>query len=138
MLPYNQYPTSNFLRLQKRAIKPPTDQDKLEFAEDVADFKADKKYMAGNMTCILTKFGALDANLDVKLSYFTRDMWSQFDRSEQPEPDFKEKMNQGYQHCYQLSKSIPDSVLASHPFPGMKQFGRQKMFLKCVKVKVAF
>lgn len=135
MMPYNQFSGSNFRRLQKRALKPPSEQDKLEFARDVSDFKADKKYMAGNMTCILTKFGALDSNLEVKLSYFTRDMWAQFDRSEQPEPEFKAKMNECYQHCYQMAKSIPDSVLVATPVPGMKQFGRQKMFFKCVKVK---
>merc|ERR1712062_713314 len=47
------------------------------------------------------------------------------------DPEFKAKMNEVYNTCYELSQSIPQSVLDKKG-PMMKQFGRQKCFFKCV------
>ena len=52
---------------------------------------------------------------------------------EEPEPEFKAKMNEVYNTCYELSQSIPQSVLDKKG-PMMKQFGRQKCFFKCCHV----
>jgi len=117
----------------KRAVDPPTKEELQEFAQDVAAFKVMKKAMIGNLTCVLSKLGALDANLNINLNHFTTEKWGMFARGEQPEPAFKAKMIQGYQNCYQLAQKLPTDVLAQKG-PFYQQFGRQMMFFKCAKM----
>ena len=118
----------------KRAIDPPTQEDLEEFAEHVDMFKQMKKSNIGNLTCVLSKFGALDSNLNVRLTHFTNEMWTKFPRGEEPPKEFKDEMIKGLQNCYQLSQSIPQEVL-DRKGSFYKQFGRQMMFFKCKKVR---
>ena len=69
---------------------------------------------------------------DINLSFFTDKMWTMMAPGEF-DPEFKAKMNEVYNTCYELSQSIPQSVLDKKG-PMMKQFGRQKCFFKCVHV----
>ena len=52
---------------------------------------------------------------------------------EEPEPEFKEKIIEGFKQCYQISRKVPQSIIDSHG-PMGKQFGRQKIFYKCTMV----
>ena len=60
-------------------------------------------------------------------------MWKYFAEGEKPEPEFKERLVDGYKTCYELSRKIPQSFLDMKG-PVYKRFGRQKMFFKCVDV----
>lgn len=110
--------------------KRPSAEEFRAFAKQVSGFKSMMKDNFGNLTCVLAKMGALDSKLDIKLNFYTERMWDMFDPSEQPEYEFKEKVNEGYEMCHQLSQSIPESLLEKKG-PMYKQFGRQKMFFKC-------
>merc|ERR1712218_451739 len=58
-------------------------------------------------------------------------MWENgFAEGEEPEPEFKEKLIEGFKQCYQISRKVPQSIIDSHG-PMGKQFGRQKIFYKC-------
>ena len=79
------------------------------------------------------KFDALNSNLGINLKHFTKDMWTQFARGEEPDMEFKSHMQKGYSHCYQMASNIPADLLAKKG-PFYEQFGRQMMFFKCSKV----
>ena len=91
--------------------------------------------MIGNKTCVLSKCGALDKNLGINLQHFTVDMWNMMDASEQPEPEFKARMNEGMEMCYKFSQSIPQDILAAKG-PMYEMFGRQMKFFMCKKVRI--
>merc|ERR1719412_2859563 len=55
-----------------------------------------------------------------------------FESGEEPDYEFKQKMIESYEDCYQMANSLPMDILAKKG-PGFKQFGRQKMFFKCAK-----
>jgi hypothetical protein len=118
------------MRRTKRAIDPPSKDELRQFAEDLKGLKTNMKDNIGNLTCVLSKFGALDDKLQINLNHFTRSMWTWLE--EQPEADFKNKFIAGYKDCYKYSQSIPKDVLENKPL--MKQFGRQMKFFKCAKV----
>lgn len=117
----------------KRAVDPQSEAEMAEFAEKVADFKEMKKDNIGNLSCVLSKMGAFDDNLNIRLTHFTNEIWAETARGEEQEPEFIKQMNEGFQNCYQLSQSIPQDLLARKG-KFYEQFGRQKMFFKCKKV----
>jgi len=127
---YPTYPASSYYRGKRALMNKPSAEEMQEFMGQVAMFKDMKKSMVSNMTCVLTKLGKLDKNLDINLSFFTDKMWTMMAPGEF-DPEFKAKMNEVYNTCYELSQSIPQSVLDKKG-PMMKQFGRQKCFFKCV------
>ena len=129
----NPYLTRPYYRT-KRAVMPPSEKDLEDFAEKIADAKDMMHGTVGNLTCVLSKLGALDANLNINLQHFTQDMWTMFERGEEPDMVFKEKMIESYEDCHTMANSLPLDILAKKG-PGWKQFGRQKMFFKCEKVK---
>ena len=90
-----------------------------------------------NLTCVLRKMGALDANLNINLKHFTKDMWSKFAVGEQPDAEFKKHMVQGFENCHEMATSLPEDLLAKKG-PFYAKFGRQMMFFKCEKVKKMF
>ena len=71
--------------------------------------------------------------VDINLSSYTEDMGKFFAEGEKPEPEFMEKLTDGYKTCYELSRKIPQSFLDMKG-PVYKRFGRQKMFFKCINV----
>ena len=40
------------------------------------DFKLDAKDNIGNVTCVLAKLKALDANLDINLEFYSNGLWN--------------------------------------------------------------
>merc|ERR1711963_1281847 len=130
---FQYYPNMNVQSRSKRAIDPPTKEELMEFAGQVAEFKEHKKHKMANLTCVLRKFNSLNSNLGINLDHFTKDMWTQFARGEDPDMEFQEHMQKGYQHCYQMASNIPADLLAKKG-PFYEQFGRQMMFFKCSKM----
>jgi len=126
-----QYAATPFTR-SKRALEEPTAADLKKFSTEVFNFKQDKKGIFGNLTCVMAKMGALNGQLDIKLSYFTDKLWDEFADGEEPQSEFKEKMIESYKNCYTLSRKIPQEILDSKG-PMYQQFGRQKMFMKCAQ-----
>merc|ERR1711894_26900 len=47
----------------RRAVDPPTEEELMEFAGDIAEFKNEKKHKMANLTCVLRKFNSLNSNL---------------------------------------------------------------------------
>jgi len=117
----------------RRAVDPPTEKELMEFAGQIAEFKDEKKHKMANLTCVLRKFNSLNSNLGINLEHFTTDMWTQFARGEEPDMEFKEHMQKGYKHCYQMASSLPADLLAKKG-PFYQMFGRQMMFFKCSKM----
>merc|ERR1712062_576835 len=103
---YPTYPASSYYRGKRAVMNKPSPEEMQEF------------------------MGQVDKNLDINLSFFTDEMWTMMAPGEF-DPEFKAKMNEVYNTCYELSQSIPQSVLDKKG-PMMKQFGRQKCFFKCV------
>merc|ERR1712141_244528 len=54
--------------------------------------KEDKKGIFGNLTCVMAKMGALNGQLDIKMSYFTDKVWDGFADGEEPESEFNKKL----------------------------------------------
>jgi len=117
----------------RRAVDPPTEEELMEFAGQIAEFKDEKKHKMANLTCVLRKFNSLNSNLGINLDHFTTDMWTQFARGEEPDMEFKEHMQKGYKHCYKMASSLPSDLLAKKG-PFYEKFGRQMMFFKCSKM----
>jgi len=133
--PYQQFQNRGYAApyRYKRAVKTPTAEEFEEFKGKVAKAKEMKKDMIGNKTCVLSKCGALDKNLNINLQHFTVDMWNMMDPSEYPEPEFKEMMIKGFNMCYKYSQSIPQDILAAKG-PMYEMFGRQMKFFMCKKM----
>merc|ERR1719367_2163808 len=96
----------------RRAVDPPTEKELMEFAGQIAEFKDEKKH---------------------KMAHFTKDMWTQFAKGEEPDMEFQEHMQKGYKQCYQMAASLPSDLLAKKG-PFYEKFGRQMMFFKCSKM----
>merc|ERR1712241_3204 len=82
------------------------EDDFMEFLEDLGDFKSDMASKMGNLTCVLTELKLQD-------------------------PEWWKRLVTGYQDCYDISESIPQTALNKHPLK--KMFGRQMMFFKCAE-----
>merc|ERR1712241_1261079 len=117
----------------RRAVDPPTEEELMEFAGQIAEFKDEKKHKMANLTCVPRKFNSLNSNLGINLDHFTKDMWTQFAKGEEPDMEFQEHMQKGYKQCYQMAASLPSDLLAKKG-PFYQMFGRQMMFFKCSKM----
>ena len=82
-----------------------------------------------NLTCVLSKMRFLDDQLQVNMDTFERGMW---EAMSDLEPEFKEKAVAGYKACHDVSEAVPQEVLDMKPIT--RQFGRQMVFFKCIKV----
>ena len=108
-----------------------------DFLDNFIKFKL---LISEDCTCTMCEGGMTQSDFciifltfpDINLSFFTDKMWTMMAPGEF-DPEFKAKMNEVYNTCYELSQSIPQSVLDKKG-PMMKQFGRQKCFFKCVHV----
>ena len=63
-------------------------------------------------------------------------LFSFFQLKETPDPEFKAKVVEGYNDCYEVAGSVPQEILDRNPLT--KQFGRHLMFFKCAKVSRKF
>jgi len=108
------------------------EQELEKFLEDYDDFKEDIGSMIGNLTCVLTKMNMLDSSLQVNLKLWTTDIWQQLDLKKTlagEDPEWRQKMINGYNDCYQIASNWPQQSLDRNPIT--KVFGRHMIFFKC-------
>jgi len=87
-----------------------------------------------NLTCVLSKMNMLDSNYQVNLKAYTEDFWGQIDLSQTlagEDPVWRKMMIDGYNDCYDIARSFPQSALNKNPI--MKVFGRHMVFFKCTR-----
>merc|ERR1712179_456927 len=104
-----------------------------KFLENHAAFKDDQRSKIGNLTCVLTKMEMLDAELQVNLQAYTN-FWDDMDLSNTlagEDPEWRQRMTEGYTDCYQLSQTWPQETLDRNPLT--KVWGRHAIFFKCTK-----
>jgi len=112
------------------------EDDFMEFLEDLGDFKSDMASKMGNLTCVLTELKLLTPEMKINIEEFTKDAAEieGFDLEASPlaqDPEWWKRLVTGYQDCYDISESIPQTALNKHPLK--KMFGRQMMFFKCAE-----
>merc|ERR1711936_1497012 len=108
------------------------EQELEKFLEDYDQFKEDIGLMIGNLTCVLTKMNMLDSSLQVNLKLWTTDIWQQLDLKKTlagEDPEWRQKMINGYNDCYQIASNWPQQSLDRNPIT--KVFGRHMIFFKC-------
>merc|ERR1711981_29851 len=110
------------------------EDDFVEFLEDVGEFKDNVLAKMGNLSCVLTELKLLTPELKVNIEEYTKDATEieGFDLEASPlaqDPEWWQRLATGYQDCYAISESIPQSALNKNPMK--KMFGRQMMFFKC-------
>jgi len=110
------------------------EDDFVEFLDDVSDFKGDMASKMGNLTCVLTEMKLLTADMKINIEEFTKDASEieGFDLEASPlasDPEWWARLVKGYQDCYEISESLPQTALNRNPMK--KRFGRQMMFFHC-------
>merc|ERR1712045_880408 len=111
-----------------------TEEDFAEFLEDFDMFKDNVASKMSALTCVLAKMNMLDSNLQVNLKAYTEDFWNEIDLSQTlagEDPVWRKMMVDGYNDCYDIARSFPQSALNKNPI--MKVFGRHMVFFKCAK-----
>jgi len=111
-----------------------TEEDFAEFLEDFDEFKDHVASKMSALTCVLAKMNMLDSNLQVNLKAYTEDVWNDIDLSQTlagEDPVWRKMMVDGYNDCYDIARSFPQSALNKNPI--MKVFGRHMVFFKCSK-----
>jgi len=110
------------------------EDDFVEFLDDVADFKGDVTAKMGNLSCVLTELKLLTPDMKINIEEFTKDASEieGFDLEASPlasDPEWWARLVKGYQDCYDISQSLPQTALDRNPMK--KRFGRQMMFFHC-------
>jgi len=112
----------------------PTEEDKEEFKMNLAHWKLDLASSIGNLTCVLSKLGMLDDNLQINMDMYMTGMWQEMDTKgtlAAEDPEWVEGMKDGYRSCYDIAQEWPEEHLERNPF--MKVFGRHHVFFQCAK-----
>jgi len=110
------------------------EDDFVEFLDDVADFKGNMAAKMGNLSCVLTEMKLLTPDQKINIEEYIKDASEieGFDLEASPlasDPEWWQRLVRGYQDCYDISESIPQTALDKNPMK--KRFGRQMMFFKC-------
>jgi len=114
-----------------------TEEDKMEFLEDLEDFKEGMDSKIGNLSCVLQKMDMLKSNGDINMDHFSyRNMANKLKYSPAGSDSlFLKKMADGFSDCYDISRSWPQMSLDRNPLT--KEHGRHMIFFECAKkVKV--
>merc|ERR1712141_780440 len=128
---------SNFDSRKKRqadGLIEGTEEDFAEFLGDFADFKDDVASKMSNLTCVLRKMDMPDDDYQVNLKSYTETFWKNIDMSQTlagEDPIWRQMMIDGYNDCYDVARSFPQSALDKNPI--MKVFGRLMVFFKCTR-----
>jgi len=110
------------------------EDDFVEFLDDVSDFKGDLAGKMGNLSCVLTEMKLLTPDQKINIEEYIKDATEieGFELEASPlasDPEWWQRLVKGYQDCYDISESIPQTALDRNPMK--KKFGRQMMFFKC-------
>merc|ERR1711974_28271 len=110
------------------------EDDFVEFLDDVSEFKGNMAAKMGNLSCVLTEMKLLTPDQKINIEEYIKDASEieGFDLEASPlasDPEWWQRLVRGYQDCYDISESIPQTALDKNPMK--KRFGRQMMFFKC-------
>merc|ERR1712198_2468 len=118
---------------RKRSLGEPDEADKLEFMDDLMDFKTGMAAKIGNLSCVMTQMKMLDAagNINMELySLKTMQSWLK-DTPAGSDPAFLKKLAEKYSDCYDISRTWPQKSLDRNPIT--KKHGRHMIFFECAK-----
>jgi len=116
------------------------EEDLYEFLLQFQDFRGDMINNIGNLTCVLTQTKELNEEGDINIDFYTSGLTETaselgfvFDEegSAAKDPEFRQKMSEGYTECYKISQEWPQSSLDRKPLT--RVFGRQMIFLRCAQ-----
>merc|ERR1739848_392961 len=126
----------------KRAVEgilKPDNEDLYDFLQDVAEHREMKRNKMGNLTCVLMKMKMLTEDMEVNMEFYTTGLTGETDpelglsfddeESEAVDPEWRQKMSDSYQDCWELSQNFPQSALGRQPFH--RVFGRRMIFFRC-------
>jgi len=110
------------------------EDDFVEFLDDVAEYKGDMAAKMGNLSCVLVEMKMLTPDQKINIEEYLKDATEieGFDLDASPlasDPEWWQRLVNGYQDCYDISESIPQAHMDKNPMK--KKFGRQMMFFKC-------
>merc|ERR1712183_95831 len=116
------------------------EDDLVEFLGQVQNFKSDMVSKMGNLTCVLMEMDMLTPEGDINIDYFTTKItgdnleegydWDE-EGSAVSDPEFRQRLSDGYAACLKVSESLPQSSFNKSPMK--KFFGRHMVFFKCGK-----
>merc|ERR1712177_206860 len=94
--------------------------DFIEFLEDFGEFKEGIATKMGNLTCVLTEMKLLTPDMKINIEEFTKDASEieGFDLEASPlasDPEWWARLVKGYQDCYDISESLPQTALDRNP-----------------------
>jgi hypothetical protein len=121
-----------FSRQVDTGLLEPTAADFAEFFAHAQQYKGGMLTKLGNLSCVLTKMGMLEASGSINLKHFTEDLWTIVGQNAGgKDPSFVQKMRDGFVDCYNVAQAWPQSNLDRNPMT--KQWGRQMIFFHCAK-----
>jgi len=116
------------------------EEDLYELLLQFQDFRGDMATNIGNLTCVLTQTKELTADGEINIDFYTLGLTEQpaelgfvFDEegSAAKDPEFRQKMSDGYKECYKISQDWPQTSLNRRPIT--RAFGRQMIFFRCAQ-----
>jgi len=118
---------------RKREDYEASEEDKMEFMEDIMDFKAGMMTKFSNLSCVLTQMKMLDAEGNINMELYSMKTlypWLK-DTPAGSDPVFLKKMVDSFSDCYDISRSWPQQSLDRNPVT--KKHGRHMIFFECAK-----
>lgn len=120
-------------RRQSNGLLNPTPEDHEEFMEDFMDFKMDMHTRLGNLSCVMMQLKMLDAGGNINRDYFALNTLRTHlaGTPAGSDPEFVQKLANGFSDCYDISRNWPQVSLDRHPM--FKKHGRHMIFFECAK-----
>jgi len=113
----------------------PTEEDFMEFVEDMKDWKTGLAMKISNLTCVMTQLQMIDDQGKPNMQQYTEGWWEGVDTSNEhiaaSDPEWKEMMINSYMDCNDIAQSWPQESLDRNPLT--KKFGRNMIFFRCAK-----
>jgi len=128
---------SELLRSKRQAEEGLIETDEAdveEFLANYEDFKGSVTSMLANLTCVLSKMGALDPNFQINMDFYDNQIWENNNLKETlagEDPEWRQILTSGFNDCYQIAQTFPEQALERDPLT--KVFGRHMLFFKCAK-----
>ena len=120
-------------RKRQAGLLNPDEEDKMEFMEDLSDFKEGMQTKIGNLTCVLTQMEMLDAAGNINMEAYSLRGMTPFlgNTPAGSDPVFLKKLADGFSDCYDISRNWPQVSLDRNPMK--KEHGRHMIFFECAK-----
>jgi hypothetical protein len=113
----------------------PTEEDFMEFVDDMKDWKHGLHMKISNLSCVMTQLRMLDDQGKPNMEQYTTGFWEGVDTEDNTiaasDPEWKEMMINSYMDCHDIAMAWPQESLDRNPLT--KKFGRNMIFFKCAK-----